>query len=138
MFHCLIHSIENLLIKFNTTWFMFGAKHDIKYRLFSCAIMIIEIWGLCTWVFEYCTQCTVHFLRVRSYSMMCAACGAGMSSFSGELLHSHAYRETPDSARFRWKRVAVVGFGNSVSFSTSNSRTFARRNATLYSLHYRL
>ena len=93
---------------------MFGAKHDIKYRLFSWAIMIIEIWGLCTWVFEYCTQCTVHFLRVRSYSTMCgAACGAGMSSFAGELLHSHEYREKPYSARFGGKRVAVVGFGNS-------------------------
>ena len=31
---------------------------------------------------------------------MCAACGAGMSSFAGELLHSHTYRETPYSARF--------------------------------------
>ena len=93
---------------------MFGAKHDIKYRLFSCAIMIIDIWGLCTWVFEYCTQCTVHFLRVRSYSTICAASGAGMSSFAGELLHGHAYRETPYSARFGGKRVAVVGFGNSV------------------------
>ena len=74
-------------------------------------------------------------------SAMRAACGAGMSSFAGELLHSHAYRETPYSARFGGKRVAVVGFGNSaldLAVELSHICPPARYTFAVYSLYHRL
>ena len=113
---------------------MFGAKHDIKYRLFSCAIMILRFEAS---ALEYSStvfgvlytsyECTA---TVRCVLLVEQACQASRESCCTATLTVRRPTRRASAAR-AWQSSALA---TRRSISPSNSRTFARRHASLYTL----
>ena len=113
---------------------MFGAKHDIKYRLFSCTIMILRF-EASTLEYSSTVLCVLYSTLPTSAQLQYDVCCLWRRNV--ELRgRAPAQLRIPRDAQLGARRRQPRGSHRLWrSISPSNSRTFARRHATLYSLH---